>query len=116
MPRQPAMDKADLAAYMTVRILGSFPNLIHAINKWQTANPDKQPIIGHQCEWGEALGGSNPVIAQALQSDDNLWASFLWDIAKNACRGSAKIDFTLRQARSMVGQQTTISRPNPASY
>ncbi|USP80402.1 uncharacterized protein yc1106_07676 [Curvularia clavata] len=101
-------DRADLGAYVNARILASFPNLLKAIQIWQDEHPDEPRIIGEGCEWGSSLGSANTVLYSAIRSVHTLRNSFLWDIARDACWGSAKIDLILEQARSMKGQKTTM--------
>lgn len=110
-PARPTLERADPAAYLTARLLASFPNLLEAICVWQDANPSKPHIIGDACAWGNNLGTANLQVQSTLRSERDIRQSFLWDIATEACEGSTKIAYILQQAR-LVGSQTSCA-PHP---
>lgn len=118
-PARPTLEKADPAAYLTARLLASFPNLLDAIHMWQDANPRKprkprKPrIIGDACAWGNSLGTANLQVQSALRSEQDIRQSFVWDIAEEACRGSAKIDYIIEQVHLVGSQWSCVPHPDP---
>lgn len=112
-PQQRALSAANPMAYHNARILNSFPSIFNAIEQWQASHPDEPRIIGGECSWDDSLGSTNLRLHDALESKTRIKNSFLWDIAKMACRGSAKMDYILKTIKEIASQKTTIPHPDP---
>ena len=83
-PRMMAKRKAAPNAYYIARLVSSFPNLITAIEKWDSRRAPDEPRVfpdGDRC-----LSEKNPLVAEALRNEASIRSSFLWEM----CRGDMR--------------------------
>jgi hypothetical protein len=112
-PQLVALDRADPTAYHISRLMAIFPNLLNAIQSWHNENPNEPRITGRDCKWGESLGNNNEVVQKALRSENAIKESFIWDIAREACEGSAKVDHVMDQIQTVTNEETIAPHPDP---
>lgn len=109
-PRKLAMKKADANAYYIARLVSSFPNILTAVEEWDSRRaPGESRVFadGDRC-----LSTSNPLIAEALRSEATIRSSFLWECAEAICEDSAKMQHIIKQVARLSNEKTTVPHPD----
>ncbi|PWO20079.1 hypothetical protein A1F97_10787, partial [Pyrenophora tritici-repentis] len=105
-PSKVNMQRANPAAYTIARLVSCFPNLLNAIDAWDKANPEAAVFAK-----GRTLGKDNKALQSALVSEQSIRDSFIWRIAKNACKGSAKIKHIKDYINQLRKERSEVTHP-----
>ncbi|KAI0575140.1 hypothetical protein Alg130_09385 [Pyrenophora tritici-repentis] len=105
-PSKVNMQRANPAAYTIARLVSCFPNLLNAIDAWDKAHPEAA-VFGK----GRTLGKDNQALQDALVSEQSIRDSFIWPIAKDACKGSAKIKHIKDYINQLRKERSEVAHP-----
>lgn len=100
--------KAKGNEWAVARIVSAFPSLLPAMKDWHAAHPETALLHGRQ-----QLDLNGEAVQNAVKTTETIKASFIWDIAEEACRGSAKVEHVVNSIQTLKDQRTPTLHPVP---